>query len=65
MQRITTAKQARKYIGQELQWRKSLEFYVYPLRTDVLHKVAGKNVRLGFDWQWLPDIQLFAPTPES
>jgi ribosomal protein L35AE/L33A len=65
MERITNARQARKYIGQELQWRKQSRSYVYPLQVDVLHEVAGRTVRLGLDWQWLPDIVLIAPTPEN
>jgi hypothetical protein len=53
--RITKAAQARKLIGQKVKW--------WPLRlgshwatNDTLREVAGKNVRLGIDWQWLPDI---------
>ena len=53
--RITKAAQARKYIGQRVRW--------WPLRynstwatLDTLHEVAGRNIRVGADWRWLPDI---------
>ena len=60
MERITTAAQAKKYIGQKLQWRPRTSFI---WRESVLHEVVRKNVRLGGDWRWLPDILLITPTP--
>lgn len=58
MERITTATQAKKYIGQKLQWRPRTSVI---WRESVLHEVIRKNVRLGGDWRWLPDILLTAP----
>lgn len=56
-ERIMRAPHARKFIGKEVRW--------WPLRysrewsqVDILHEVAGKNVRVGADWQWLPDIYM-------
>jgi hypothetical protein len=60
--RITKAAQARKLIGQAVRWW-PLHLGSYWAQSDTLHEVAGKNVRLGSDWQWLPDIWM-VPEPQ-
>lgn len=63
-ERITRAPQARRFLGQHVKW--------WPLRghsgwsqVDTLHEVAGRNVRLGVDWRWLPDIWMESIDPEE
>lgn len=58
MERITTPKQAKKYIGQTLRW---CRIFSGIWCESVLREVVGKNVRLDHDWQWLPDIILLVP----
>jgi hypothetical protein len=55
--RITRAPEARKFIGKEVRWW-PLHGHSGWAETDVLREVAGRNVRIGHDWRWLPDIYL-------
>lgn len=56
-ERIMRAPRARKFIGKEVRWW-PLRYNRHWASVDVLHEVSGKNVRIGPDWQWLPDIYM-------
>jgi hypothetical protein len=65
--RILRAGEARKYLGKHVKWWPLAYSPLWGM-VDTLHEVSGKNVRIGSDWQWLPDIWMEAaetPLPEE
>ena len=54
-ERITRAPQARGFIGKPVKWW-PLHGHSGWVQVDTLQEVAGRNVRIGFDWRWLPEI---------
>lgn len=58
MWRTLKAAEARRLIGQEVRWR---SIYSGWTSAGLVHEVRGKNIHIGADWQWLPDIQIEVP----
>ena len=52
-------KEARIFIGKVVEWDIDTRFTAFPTRRGLVMDVKGKNIFIGVDWYWLPDIKEF------
>jgi len=48
---------ARKLIGKLVEWEDARSAFIDTKKRGVVLEVANKNVHIGNDWYWLPDIK--------
>lgn len=55
---VTKAAEARKLIGKLVAWDDCLDYRrgTYCTRLGTIISVQGKNVEIGGDWKWLPNL---------
>ena len=46
---------ARKFIGKFVEW--DIKNSYFPTRRGIVEEVTHKNILVGGDWYWLPDIK--------
>jgi len=55
---ITTAKQAKKYIGKMVYWTDFYSYHYYN-RRGILEEVRGRNYLIDGDWKYKTDLKNF------
>lgn len=61
---VSTATEAKKYIGQTLYWDDASNRYVF-LRSGILEEVTGKNLRIDGDYKYIKDLPGLRNFPEG
>lgn len=53
------ASDAKKLIGKEVKYKKV--GWDWQWRIGVVRETSGRNIRIGQDWEWAPDIYAMSP----